>query len=109
MVPLDGLAFEEESDDDGEDGKGNHLLDHFQLHKVERTAIALETDAVGRDGEAILEESDAPGEEDDENQRPAGGDFHFLQFKMAVPRERHEYVRKHKHQDGPETLHSHYL
>ena len=109
MVPLDGSAFEQEGDDDGEDGEGNHFLDHFELHQVEGTSVTLEADAVGRDGEAVLEEGDAPGKKDDEDERPAGGDFHFLQFKMAVPRERHEYVRKHKHQDGPETLHSQYL
>ena len=109
MIPLDRLTFEQEGDDDGEDGEGNHFLDHFELHQVEGTAVALEADAVGRDGEAVLEEGNAPREEDDEDKRPAGGDFHLLQLEMAVPGERHEYVREDKHQDGPETLHSQYL
>ena len=105
MVPLDGLPLEQEGDDDGEDGEGNHLLDHFELHQIEGTAVSHEADAVGRHGEAVLEKSDSPGKEDDEDERPAGGDFHFLQLEMAVPGERHKYVRKDEHQNGPKALH----
>ena len=105
MVPLDGLPFEKEGDNYREDGERNHLLDHLQLHQVERSAVALEADPVGRDGKAVLEESDAPGKQDDQDKRPARGDFHFLQLEMAVPGERHEDVREDKHYDGPDALH----
>ena len=104
MVPLQGLALEQEGDDDREDGQGDDFLDDLELHQVEGTAVAVEADAVGRDGEAVLEKSDAPGEEDDEDERPAGGNLHLLEFEMAVPRERHEDVRKDEHDDGPDTL-----
>ena len=104
MVPLHGLALEKEGDDDGEDGQGDHFLDHFELHQVEGTAVAVEADPVRRDGEAVLEEGDAPREEDDEDERPAGGDLHLLEFEMTVPRECHEDVREHEHDDGPDAL-----
>ena len=105
MVPLDRLSLEQEGDDDGEDGQGDHLLDDFQLHQVERTAVAQEADPVGRDGEAVLEEGDAPREQDDEDEGPSGGYFHLLQLEMAVPREGHEDVGKHQHQNSPKPFH----
>ena len=109
MVPLHGLALEKEGDDDGEDGQGDHLLDHLELHQVEGTAVPVEADPVRRDGEAVLEEGDAPREEDDEDERPAGGDLHLLEFEMTVPGECHEDVREHEHDDGPDALlHNHF-
>ena len=106
VVPLEGLALEDEKDDDREDRQGDDFLDDLQLHQVERAAVAFEADAVGRDGEAVFEEGDAPGEEDHEDERPAGRDFHFLQFQMTIPGEGHEDVGAHQHQDGPDCLHS---
>ena len=104
MVPLDGLSLEKEGDDDGEDGQGDHFLDDLELHQVEGAAVALEADPVRRDGEAVLEEGDAPGEQDDEDERPAGGDFHLLELEVTVPGERHEDVREDEHDDGPDAL-----
>ena len=92
MVPLDGLALEKEGDNDGENGEGDNLLDHFQLEEIERTAVANETYAVCGNGEAVLEEGYPPGEEDDEDERPSGGYLHFLELKVTVPRKRHENV-----------------
>ena len=105
MIPLDGLSLEQEGDDDGEHGQGDDLLDDLELHQVEGTAVALEADPVRRDGQAVLEEGDAPRKQDDEDKRPAGGDFHLLELEMAVPGERHEDVRAYEHEDGPKTLH----
>ncbi len=62
MVPLDGLALEEEGDDDGENGQGDHFLNHLELNQAEGTAVALETDAVRGNGEAVLKEGEAPRE-----------------------------------------------
>ena len=102
---MQGLTLEQEGDDDGKNGEGNHLLDHFELEQVKGTAVPIEADAVGRHREAVLEKGDAPGKKDDENERPAGGNFHLLQLEMAIPGERHEHVREHQHENGPETLH----
>ena len=106
MIPLDGLPFEQESNDDREDGKRQHFLNNFQLHQVEGTAVPLKADPVGRYGETVLKEGDAPGKEDDKDKRPARGNLHFLQFEMAVPCECHENIRKNQHEDGPKALHS---
>ena len=109
MVPLKRLTLEHEQDDRGEDRQGDDLLDHLELQQVERSPVAGETDAVGRDGQAVLEKSDPPGEKDDQDQRPSGRDLHLLQLEMAVPGERHENVRTNEHEDGPETLHDIFL
>ena len=106
MIPLDRLALEDEKDDEGENRQGDGFLDDFKLHQVERPAIALESDTVGRYGEAILEEGDAPGKQDDADQRPARGDFHLLQFEVPVPGKGHENIGTDQHKDGPECLHS---
>lgn len=106
MIPLHRLPFEQEGDNYCKNGKRNHLLNHLELHQVEGSSIALKTNPVGRNGKAILEECNAPGEQNNENERPARGNFHLLQLKMAVPGERHENVREDEHDDGPKTLHN---
>ena len=106
VVPVDGLALEDEEDDDAEDCEGDDFLDHLELDEVEWTAVLGVADAVGGDCEAVLEESDTPREQDDQDERPAGGDLHFAQLEMPVPGERHEYVRADEHQYRPNTLHN---
>ena len=92
MIPLDGLAFEDYCHNHCEHGQGDDLLNHFQLHKVERTSIAGEPDPVGRDLSAIFKEGYGPREKDDPYQRPACGNLHFLKFQMPVPGKCHKYV-----------------
>ena len=70
MVPVQGLAAEEDGGEHGEDRQGNNLLDDFQLHQRVRAAIADEAYAVGRHLAAILKEGDAPREGDDRKQGP---------------------------------------
>ena len=106
MVPLERLALENEQDDDGEDRERDHFLDDFELHQGERAAVAVEADAVGRYGEAVFKESDAPRKKDHADQRPAGGNLHLLELQVPVPGECHEDVGTDQHQDGPKCLHS---
>ena len=106
VVPLEGFALEKEHHDDRENGQRDDLLDDLQLEQRVRAAVAREADPVGRNGEAILEESDAPGEENDGDQRPARGDLHLLEFEVAVPGESHEDVGADQHHDCPESLHT---
>ena len=60
MVPLQGLAFEHDCDHEGEDSERDHFLDYLQLHKVERSAVAVETDAVSGYLCAVFEERHTP-------------------------------------------------
>ena len=60
VIPLQGLALEDEQHDDGKDRQGDDFLNDFELHEIERSAGAGKPDAVGRHGKAILEKSDAP-------------------------------------------------
>ena len=47
VVPLQALALEEEGREDGEDQKGDNLLNDLQLHECEGTSVACEAYAVG--------------------------------------------------------------
>src|SRR5262249_54510547 len=81
MVERDALA-EIEHREGGEHGEGDHLLHGLELgRRIDGVAPA-----VGRNGETILDEGDAPARHDHQPQRPVG------ELQMAVPGEGHEYV-----------------
>ena len=65
MVEAERLGLEKDDGEDGEDGQRDELLDDLELPEVEGTAVADETDAVGRPHERVLGQSDAPAEKDD--------------------------------------------
>ena len=54
--------------------------------------LASKSEAVGWNLGAIFKKRQSPGEEDDQNERPARRDLHLLKLQMAVPRECHKYV-----------------
>ena len=72
--------------------KRNRFLDNLQLHQTEGPAVDAAADAVCRDHKAVFKEGEPPRSENHKNQRPVGADVHFLEFKVAVPSERHENV-----------------
>ena len=109
MIPVDGLSLEDEQDDDAEDGQGDNFLNDFELQEVERAAVVLEADAVGRDCEAVFKKGDTPREKDDADQRPSGRDFHLGEFQVSIPGERHEDIRENKHDDRPNPVHSRFF
>lgn len=84
--------------EDGEyhkDHQGNHFLNDLQLHQREGSAITGKANPVCRHLQTILEESNAPGEEDDKDKRRGmSEETCLLQFQMSVPRERHEDIRR---------------
>ena len=106
MVPVKGLALETEGDDDGEDRQGNDLLNDLELHKVEGTSVDGRTDAVCGDLKAVFKKGNAPGKENDEDERPAVRDVHFLELEVAVPGEGHADVGTDQKQYAPESIHS---
>ena len=99
------LAPEEQRGEDRKDDERDDLLDDLQLHERERPAVAREADAVGRNLARILEQRDAPRQEDDGKQRPMGSDFHLLQLQVPVPGEGHEDVGDDEQKDGVECFH----
>lgn len=93
MIPVQSLSLEEHGGKNREDNEGDDLLDDFQLHQSEGTAVIDESDAVGRYLTGVFEECDSPAEGYDANQRERGEPAELLfQFQMAVPRESHEDV-----------------
>lgn len=104
VVPLDGLAFENEGDDEGEDDEGDAFLDDLELHEREGAAGDLGTYAVGGDHETVLEQGHAPREEDDGNEGPVGDELHLLKLEVAVPRKCHEDIGAYEHHYGEECF-----
>lgn len=54
VVPVQGLALEEDGGEEGENHQRDDLLDDLELHQREGTAVLDEADAVGRHLEGIL-------------------------------------------------------
>ena len=96
VIPLQSLCTEHHKGHCGEDCKGNNLLNHFELHQVERTSVANETDAVCRNLCTVLKECNAPGKYDDRKNRPPRGNLHLLKLEVAVPGECHKDVGCHQ-------------
>ena len=87
--------MERDRGENNKDYKRDNFLNHFELHQRERSSVAIKTYSVSRYLEAVLEESDSPRKEDDENKRRGVTEkTDVLQFKMAVPGERHEDIRR---------------
>src|SRR5882762_10239177 len=89
VVPLQLLAQVQ----DGKNRKHrqrNHFLNSFELRRCE----FVRADAVRRNLETILEESDAPTRQDDLPQRLASV------FEVAIPGKRHEDVREDEQKDS---------
>lgn len=84
MVPAQPLAWHEHRKQ-GEDAQRDDLLEDAQLRGAELPV----GDAVGGHLEEVLEEGDAPAQEDDEQQRKAP---FGQELEMAVPGEGHEDV-----------------
>jgi hypothetical protein len=105
MVPVEVLTLEEKVGDEREDDERHHFLDDFQLHKGERPAVTLESDAVGWHLHAIFGESDNPGEGDDSDEWPSGGYMHLLQFEMTIPCQCHENVGSNQQANSKKTIH----
>ena len=93
MVEGEGMVFEEDEHEHGEDGQREELLDDFELPEVERAAVFDEADTVRRHHEAVLDQRDTPAEEDDQRQRELAEPSRALQLQMTVPCERHENIR----------------
>lgn len=100
MIPMERLAFKEHRGERYKDSKGDDFLNHFELYQRKGASVFVKPDAVGRDLEAILKESDAPGEQDYGIKWPMCADFHFLKFQVAIPGKSHEYVGNDKEQNG---------
>ena len=94
MVPAQ-RHLESDSRKSDKDHKRDDFLNNFQLHQRERSAVACKTDSVRRHLQTVLEESDAPGQENDKDKRCSiGEETGLLQFQVTIPRERHEDVRR---------------
>ena len=70
MVPVERLSLEKNIGYDGKDHQTDALLNDFQLHQRERSAVVLKTNTIGWHLAAILEKGYSPRESDYSKQRP---------------------------------------
>ena len=66
----DSQEPEHGDDNGGENNQRDGFLDDFQLDQVERASVDYRAYAVGGDHEKVLNQRDAPRQQDDENQWP---------------------------------------
>jgi len=92
MIPAQMLA-KVEGHEDAEDRQRDNLLDHLELDRREVGCA----DAVGRYLKAVLEQCDAPTDEDDLPQRLVA------ESQVAVPGKGHEDVGEDEKNDGPHS------
>ena len=78
MVPVQMGALKHNVGNDAEYGQRDTLLNDLQLNQVERAAILNKAQTVGWYLTAVLEESNAPGEDDDAQQGPVTGSTRLL-------------------------------
>lgn len=100
VVPMKLLSREKEHRHDGEDGQCDDLLDHLELKKGKGAVILGVAYLVGRNHEAILYQSNAPRDENDNIKWPVLGNTGGLQLQVAIPRDGHEDVGDDQKQNG---------
>ncbi len=99
VIPSE-LQVEGDDGEDDEDNECENLLDDFELHEVERTAVAVETNLIGRHLEAIFEKGDAPTDGNDGDEGKVLKPFHFAELEVTIPCENHEDVGTKEESDG---------
>ncbi len=92
MIPVETFAFEQERCHNREHDKSQRLLDNLELNERERTAVALESYAVGRNHKRVFHKRNEPGKQNHTDKRPVFGDSGRLQLQVAIPRKSHKHV-----------------
>ena len=72
------VALKHDVGNNGKDGQRNALLHNLQLYEAERSAVADESQPVGWHLATILEERNAPRENNHSEQRPVVADARLL-------------------------------
>lgn len=78
VVPMQVVALKHDVGNNGKDGQRDTLLHNLQLYKAERSAVADEPKPVGWHLTAILEERDAPRENNHSEQWPVVANARLL-------------------------------
>ena len=92
MIPVERLTLKEDIGHGGKDYQRYALLDNLQLDERERTAVTIESQAVGGYLKAILEEGDAPREHNDTHQWPVAADTRLLEAQVTIPGQSHKDI-----------------
>lgn len=101
VVPPERIGLHEEEREEREDRERDDFLDDLELPDGERPAELGRTDAVGRNLETILEQGDAPAQQNDGRQ-PEPFEPR-LERDVPVPGQRHESVGDDEQHDGGDS------
>ncbi len=94
MIHPEGFRFKHNDNKKGKNNQRDHLLDHLELPEIERPAVFMEPDPVGRNLEDIFKKGNAPTDEDHRKQPQLAEKIPLAEFQMTVPRERHKSIGK---------------
>ena len=98
VVHAEALGLKEKDCQQGKYREGDNLLNNLQLEKRKWTATTHKAYTVGGNRQAVLKESHAPAQQDDDNQwEGVLAAIHISEFEVAIPRESHKDIRQHQH------------
>ena len=92
MVPLQMLRTENQNRKNSEHCQGNSLLNHFQLPKIKRTAIAGISNAICRNHKAVFNTCDQPTEKNNQGQGEFAEPRITLHFQVSIPSNGHKHI-----------------
>ena len=105
MIPMKTFSLEHQHSHNRKHRKRDYFLYDFQLKKGKRSAITDKANFVTRYLETVFKKCDTPREQNYSYQRPTVRDLHFAEFKMSVPRQRHEHIRADEKQYRIDCVH----
>lgn len=106
MVPAKFFTLKKQQAKYHKNRQCNGFLYRFKLNQGVRPPIAFKPRLVCRYLKHILEESQAPTDEDDGKQTHAFAPTVFLKFKVPVPGKRHKSIGYNEENDGFESAHT---
>jgi len=105
VIPFEGFVFEKNERKQREHHECDDLLDDLELDERERAAVFAKSDPVGRNHEAIFQESDQPTHQYEARKAGFLKKFQVLEFQVPVPGKRHEDIGKQQQQNGINPFH----
>ena len=92
VVPPESLGFKKDQSENRKYSQRDHLLNHLELEKRKRTAVASESDAVGRNLKHIFEQSNTPTQQNNSEQGQIIEPPLPLQPQLPIPCKSHKNV-----------------
>lgn len=106
VIPPEAFGLEKQRAEQHKNHQSNDLLNDFQLHERERSAVFLKPDAVCRHLKTIFEECDAPAKKNDTDEGQGMKPRNVFHPQMSIPRKSHENVGRNEQKNGIKSCHN---